>query len=56
MYWFWIGFFTFVAICLAIDLGVGSRRTTELTFQAAFKKTLVWVSLGLGFSGVVYLI
>lgn len=56
MYWFWIGFFTFVAIALAIDLGVGSRNPTALTFQRAFKKTLIWVGLGLSFSGVVYLI
>ncbi len=46
MYWFWIGFFVFVAICLAIDLGIGSRQSTELSFKSALKKTIVWVSLG----------
>ena len=56
MYWFWIGFFAFVALCLAIDLGVGSRKSAELSFQAALKKTIVWVTLGVSFSGVVYLI
>ncbi|MBK9031793.1 MAG: TerC/Alx family metal homeostasis membrane protein [Myxococcales bacterium] len=56
MYWFWIGFFVFVALCLAIDLGIGSRHVVEPTFRSAFKKTLVWVSVGLSFSGVVYLI
>ena len=56
MYWFWIGFFVFVAICLAIDLGIGSRQSTELSFKSALKKTIVWVSLGMAFTGVVYLI
>lgn len=56
MYWFWIGFFVFVAVALAIDLGIGARNPTALTFKRALKKTLIWVTLGVSFSGVVYLI
>lgn len=56
MIWFWIGFFAFVAIALTLDLGVFSRENKDLTFKAAFRKTLVWVGLGVGFAGVVYLI
>ena len=56
MIWFWIGFFAFVAVCLALDLGVFSRTPTKPTFKSSFRKTLVWVALGFGFAGVVYLI
>lgn len=56
MTWFWIGFFAFVAIALTLDLGVFSRENKDPTFKSAFRKTLVWVALGVGFSGVVYLI
>jgi tellurite resistance protein TerC len=56
MTWFWIGFFALVAIALTLDLGVFSRENKELTFKAAFRKTLGWVTLGISFSGAVYLI
>ena len=56
MIWFWIGFFAFVAVALTLDLGVFSRENKDPTFKSAFRKTLVWVALGIGFSGVVYLI
>lgn len=56
MHWFWIGFFTFVAIALAVDLGIGSRKQTALSFKAATRKTLIWIALGIGFAGAVYLI
>ncbi len=55
MIWFWIGFFTFVAICLTLDLGVFSRTPKEPTFKAALRKSMVWISLGVGFAGPVYL-
>ena len=56
MIWFWFGFFALVAVALAIDLGVTSRQPKDLTFREAFRKTAVWVALGLAFSGVVYVI
>jgi len=56
MIWFWIGFFALVAVLLALDLGVTSRTPKDLTFKQALRKTMYWVSLGVGFAGVVYLI
>jgi len=55
MTWFWIGFFVFVAILLAIDLGVLHRENKEESFGSAVGWTIVWVALGLSFSGFVYL-
>jgi tellurite resistance protein TerC len=56
MIWFWLGFFALVAIALAIDLGITSRTPKDLSFREALRKTAVWISLGLAFSGVVYVI
>jgi tellurite resistance protein TerC len=56
MIWFWVGFFTFVAIALALDLGVFSRTPSEPTFKAAFRKSMVWIGLGLAFAVPVYFI
>jgi len=56
MIWFWIGFFAFVAVLLALDLGVFNRTPSEPTFKDALRKTLVWVALGLAFAGVGFLI
>jgi tellurite resistance protein TerC len=56
MMWFWVGFFAFVATALALDLGVFHRTPTEPTFKSAFRKSMVWISLGLGFAGPVYLL
>ncbi len=56
MIWFWVGFFTFVAIALALDLGVFHRTPTDPTFKSAFRKSMVWISLGLGFAVPVYFI
>ncbi len=56
MIWFWVGFFTFVAVALAIDLGVTDRTPKDLSFRQALRKTSIWIGLGLSFSGVVYLI
>lgn len=56
MIWFWIGFFALVAALLALDLGVLHRRNEEQSFGSALKWTVVWVAVGLAFSGVVYLI
>ncbi|MBP9088017.1 MAG: TerC/Alx family metal homeostasis membrane protein [Kofleriaceae bacterium] len=55
MMWFWVGFFVLVAILLALDLGVLNKGSHEPTFGRALTQTLVWVVIGLAFSGVVYL-
>jgi len=55
MIWFWLGFFALVALLLFLDLGVVHRRATEMSLRTAAGWTVVWVALGLSFSGVVYL-
>jgi tellurite resistance protein TerC len=55
MIWFWLGFFALVALLLFFDLGVVHRRAKEMSLRSAAIWTLFWVSLGLAFSGVVYL-
>jgi tellurite resistance protein TerC len=54
--WFWIGFFSLVALLLFIDLGLLHKENKEETFKSAVGWTIAWVTLGLSFSGVVYLI
>jgi tellurite resistance protein TerC len=54
--WFWIGFFALVALLLFIDLGLLHKENKEETFKSAVGWTVAWVTLGLSFSGVVYLI
>ena len=56
MFWFWVGFFTLVAALLAIDLGVLNRKAHAPSLKSAAYWTLGWVSLGLAFTGLVYLI
>ena len=56
MFWFWVGFFTLVAVLLALDLGVLNRKAKEPTIKSAAYWTVGWVTLGLSFSGLVYLI
>jgi tellurite resistance protein TerC len=51
----WLSFLALVFILLSIDLMLLSRgRDKKPSMKASFKQTLVWVSLGLLFSGVVY--
>ena len=56
MTWLWLGFFALVLIMLALDLGVFHRKAHEISLREALGWTVFWVSLGLAFSGVVYLI
>jgi tellurite resistance protein TerC len=55
MIWFWNGFFVFVAFLLALDLGVLHRKAEAPTIKSAAKWTVVWMTLGLSFTGFVYL-
>jgi tellurite resistance protein TerC len=55
MLWFWIGFFSLIALLLFLDLGVLHRKNTEPTFASALGWTIGWVCVGLSFTGVVYL-
>ncbi|MBA3393262.1 MAG: TerC/Alx family metal homeostasis membrane protein [Deltaproteobacteria bacterium] len=55
MIWFWFGFFAFVAVLLALDLGVLHRKATTPTIRSAAYWTAGWMALGFSFTGVVYL-
>ena len=48
-------FFGIVAVALAIDLFFVGRKDEVLKTRTAFVWSGVWISLGLGFSGLVYL-
>ncbi len=54
MIWFWIGFFAFVALLLALDLGVLHKTAVEPTLKSATYWTIGWMLLGLAFTGFVY--
>jgi tellurite resistance protein TerC len=56
MTWLWLGFFALVFVMLALDLGVFHRKAHEINIREAIGWTILWVILGLLFSGVVYLI
>jgi tellurite resistance protein TerC len=55
MIWFWIGFFVFVAVLLALDLGVLHRKAETPSIKSAAYWTVAWMSLGLAFTGFVFL-
>lgn len=51
----WIVFFAIVAAALAIDLGFVGRKGDVVSTRTAYAWSAVWISLGLGFSALVYL-
>lgn len=56
MTWFWAGFITLVIVLLALDLGVLNRKAHKPSLREALAWTAGWVTLGVLFSGVVYVI
>ncbi len=52
--WLWIGFLVFIALMLAIDLGVFRRNSHEVSIREASGWTVVWVSLALLFNLGLY--
>ncbi len=50
----WLAFVALVLLMLAIDLGVFHRRPHEVSVREALGWSAVWLTLGLGFSGIVY--
>ena len=52
----WIGFLTFVAAMIAIDLGLLNRKPHAITVREALIWTVVWISLALTFNGLIYAI
>jgi tellurite resistance protein TerC len=50
----WIGFLAFIGVMLFIDLGIVHRKTREVTFTESIVWTVIWFSLSLAFSGVIW--
>jgi tellurite resistance protein TerC len=50
----WSGFLTFIALMVALDLGVFHRKSHTISVKEAMKWTLIWVTMALSFTGVVY--
>jgi len=53
-WWAWTGFFGFIALMLALDLGVLQRPAHEVRMREALVWCGVWLALALGFNGLVY--
>ena len=56
MVWLWLCFTALVVLLLVLDLGVFHRHAHEVSMREASAWTIVWITLGLAFTGVVYLI
>ena len=51
----WAGFLLIVFFLMYVDLGLLNKKSHTMTIKEATRNTLVWVILGLGFTGVIYL-
>jgi tellurite resistance protein TerC len=52
--WAWAAFLAFVAAMLAVDLLVLHRRAHEVSLREAGAWSAVWISVGLGFGGLLW--
>ena len=52
--WLWIAFFILIVVLLALDLFVFHRHAREVPLREAAGWTILWIVLGVAFSGVVY--
>ena len=51
--WAWVAFLGFVAVMLALDLGVFNRKAHKPSFREAVAWCVVWISLAVGFALVL---
>lgn len=49
-WWAWVGFLVFIAVMLALDLGVFNRRSHEVKLREALGWCAVWFGLAMGFN------
>jgi tellurite resistance protein TerC len=56
MIWLWLGFTAVVIALLAIDLGVFNRRPHAIGVREAAGWSVLWIAVGLAFSGVIWLV
>jgi len=55
-FWFWILFHCAIGLLIFIDLWAGFRRKQALTLEEAFKWVIVWISVGLAFGALTFLL
>jgi tellurite resistance protein TerC len=53
--WAYVGFVGLVVLFLALDLGVFHREAHEVSMKEAVTWSIVWLTCGIAFTGVVYL-
>lgn len=53
-WWMWAGFLAFVAVMMALDLGVFHRRAHAVSLREAGGMTVFWVGLALGFNLLIW--
>jgi tellurite resistance protein TerC len=53
-WWHWAAFGVFVAVMLALDLGVFHRHSRKPTLRESTFWTVFWAALALGFNGLVW--
>ena len=52
----WIAFIALIGSLMALDLGVFHRRAHAISGREALGWSLLWISIGVAFSGIVYLV
>jgi tellurite resistance protein TerC len=52
--WAYAGFFGLILVFLALDLGVFHREAHEVSMREAIRWSIIWVTVGTSFAGVVY--
>lgn len=55
-WWEWAGLLVFISVLLMVDLLLVHRRPHEIHFKEAAIESAIWISIGLAFTGVIYLI
>jgi tellurite resistance protein TerC len=56
MPWYWIAFLALIVALLALDLGVLNRKAHVPSTREALGWSALWVTVGVSFSGIVYLL
>lgn len=52
--WVWVVFIAFIIVFLALDLGVFNKEDHIIKTKEASIWTAIWVTVALGFSGIIY--
>ncbi len=53
-WWFYLAFTGFVALLLALDLGVFHRQAHAVSFKEALTWSVIWIAMALGFNFLLY--